>query len=285
MTYEPAGATQVEDGGGDVLHLTQPLERRGLLHGGTQLVARHHDVERGGGGGADPDGVDPDARRQVARGQAGVLLQRALHRAVAQVAPAGHVTHHGRDVDDRPPGVVALEHAGHGGPHQGVPGRHVEAEGLLEEAGRGVEERPGHGAPHVVHDDVEPAELAPGPLGQRGHEVVVGEVARNDDGPPPRLLDLLGHHAQLRLGAGGQHDVRTGLGQGDGGGGTDAAAAGGDDGDVVGDEEAIEDHPRNIVVRRDPGSGRQVRPGPRRLPSGARRARRLVPAAPHGRSA
>ncbi len=131
---------------------------------------------------------------------------------------------------------------------------------------RGEVSRSGRGMvpAHVVHHDVEPAELAPGPLGQRGHELVVGEVARNHHGPPARLLDLLGHAAQLGFGAGGQHDVRTGLGQGDGGGGTDAAPAGGDDGDVVGDEEAIEDHPRNIVVRPDPGSRRQVRPGLRR---------------------
>ena len=132
---------------------------------------------------------------------------------------------------------------GHGRPHQRVPGRHVEAEGLLEEAGRGVEDRPGHGAAHVVHDDVESTELAPGPLGQGGHQVVVGQVARDHHGPPSRRLDLCGHLAQLLLGAGGQHDVCAGLGQGDGGGGTDAAPAGGDDGDVVGDEETVEDHP------------------------------------------
>src|ERR1700727_24396 len=74
----PGGRAQVEDGGGDVLDLTEPLEWRGVLHGGTELVAGHDDVERGRCGGPDPDRVHPDARSQVARGQARVLLHRAL---------------------------------------------------------------------------------------------------------------------------------------------------------------------------------------------------------------
>ena len=65
----------------------------------------------------------------------------------------------------------------------------------------------------------------------------------------PAPSTCFGHLAELLLGAGRQHDVGTGLGQCNGSGGTDAAAAGGDDGDMVGDEETVEDHPANIVAR------------------------------------
>ena len=80
-------------------------------------------------------------------------------------------------------------------------------------------------------------------LGQRGHELEVGQVAGHDDGASAGRLHLLGHVAQLVLGAGGQDDVGPRLGQRHRGGGADAAPAGGDDGDLVGDEESVEDHP------------------------------------------
>ena len=208
------------------------------------------------------------ARRQVAGGQPGVLLERALDGAVADVAAPGDVSHDRRDADDGPTGVVALEHARHGGPHQGVAGRDVEAEGLLQEARRGVEQRPRHGAAHVVDDDVEPAELAERRLGQRGDEVEVGQVAGHHDGPTAGGLHLLGDGTQLVLGAGGQHDVGSRLGQRDRGGGADAAPAGGDDGDLVGDEESIEDHPANVV---GPATG--PRPEPFRRGWACRRVR------------
>jgi hypothetical protein len=105
-----------------------------------------------------------------------------------------------------------------------VAGADVEVEGLLEEAGRGVEQGTGHGAPQVVDDDVDPAQLVPRRLGQRAHELDVGEIPHDDHGPPTGGLDLRGHLAQLLLGAGGQDDVGAGLGQGHGGGGADAAA-------------------------------------------------------------
>ena len=159
-----------------------------------------------------------------------------------------------------PPGWSPSSMRGTAGPDQGVPGRDVEAEGLLQEARRRVEQRPRHRPAHVVHDDVEAAELGEGGLGQRGHEVEVGEVAGHDDGAAADRLDLLGHGAQLVLGAGGQHDVGARLGQRHRGGGADAAPAGGDDGDLVGDEESIEDHPANVVGptegRARAGSGR-----------------------------
>ena len=173
-----------------------------------------------------------------------------------------------------PPGWSPSSMRGTAGPHERVAGRDVEAEGLLQEAGRRVEQRPRHGAAHVVHDDVEPAELVEGRLGQRGHEVEVGQVARHHDGTPAGGLHLRRHLAQLVLGPGGQHDVGARLGQRHGGGGADAAPAGGDDGDLVGDEESIEDHPRNVVGRSRPARRTSVQPGVRRFlgvspPSGA----------------
>ena len=121
-------------------------------------------------------------------------------------------------------------------------GADVEVEGLFEEAGRGVEQGAGHGAPEVVDDDVQPAQLVPGRLGQRAHQVDIGEIAHHDHGPPAGGLDLRGHLAQLLLGPGGQDDVGARLGQGHRGGGADAAAAPGDDGYLVGHAEAVEDH-------------------------------------------
>ena len=87
-------------------------------------------------------------------------------------------------------------------------------------------------------------------LGQRGHEVEVGQVAGDDDGTAPGGLDLLGDISELVLGPGGQDDVGPGLGQGHRGAGPDAAPAGGDDGDLVRHEELVEDHPANVVGRR-----------------------------------
>ena len=78
--------------------------------------------------------------------------------------------------------------------------------------------------------------------------------------------------AQLVLGAGGQDDVGTRFGQGDSCGGADAAPAGGDDGDLVGDEESIEDHPANVAGRpaRHAESGQAGQPGSDRHAAGRR---------------
>ena len=73
-------------------------------------------------------------------------------------------------------------------------GGHVEVEGLLQATGRGVQERPGHGAPDVVDHQVEPPERVTGPLDEGRHGLEVAQVGRHDDGPAPGRLDLLGHH-------------------------------------------------------------------------------------------
>ena len=125
-------------------------------------------------------------------------------------------------------------------------GAHVEVERLLEGARRRVEQGAWHRAPQVVDDDVDPAQLVPGGLGQRAHDLDVGEIPRDDDRPTTGGLNLLGHIAQLLLGPGG-YDDGSGLGQGHGGGGADATAAPGDDGHLVGHGEAIEDHRRTVV--------------------------------------
>src|ERR1700677_1397392 len=110
------GGDEVEDRRGDVIDVPEATQRGGVLHGGTQLVARHDDVQRRGGRRADADGIDPDAGGQVAGGEAGVLLERALDGAVADIATPGHVSHDRRDADDGPARVVALEHPRHRGP-------------------------------------------------------------------------------------------------------------------------------------------------------------------------
>ncbi len=122
-------------------------------------------------------------------------------------------------------------------------GGNVEAKGLFEEAWGGIEEGARHGPAHVVDDDVEPAELVVRRLSQRGHEVEVGQVPGDDDGAASRRLHLLRDLPQLVLRAGGQDDVRPGLGQRHRCACADATPARGHDGDLVRDEEFVEDHP------------------------------------------
>ena len=139
--------------------------------------------------------------------------------------------------------MVAFEHERYRGPNERVAGGDVEPEGFLQEPRRRIEQGPRHGAAHVVHHDVEPAQLSVGALSQGGHEVEVGQVSRDHDGAASRRFDPLRHLGQLLLGAGGEDDVGTGFGQGHRGGSADAAPTGRDDGDLVGHEELVEDHP------------------------------------------
>ena len=75
-------------------------------------------------------------------------------------------------------------------------------------------------------------------------DVEVVEVGGHHHGPAPGRLDLLGHLAELLLGARRDDDVGARLGQGDGGGGADAPSGPGDDGGAVGEAETVQDHRR-----------------------------------------
>ena len=81
-------------------------------------------------------------------------------------------------------------------------------------------------------------------LDEGAEGVGVGDVSRQGEGSPSPSPHLLGHLLEVRLGAGRQHDMRTGLGQSDGDAPPDAEPRPGDDGDAVVDAEAIEDQPR-----------------------------------------
>ena len=137
-------------------------------------------------------------------------------------------------------------------------------EGLLETSRRGVEEGPGHGPAHVVDHHVEPPELLLGPAGQRGDGLEVAEVGGHRDRPPAGGPDLLGGGLQLVGGAGGHEHVGAGLGQGDGGGRADAPAGPGDDGHLVVQPEAVEDHrdrPRPVPVSARPSTRNRPQAG------------------------
>ena len=71
--------------------------------------------------------------------------------------------------------------------------------------------------------------------GQAGHGLEVA-AGRRPPPPPagPARLDPVGHRRELLVGAGGQHHVGPGLGQGHRAGGPDAPAGPGDDGDLAG---------------------------------------------------
>ena len=203
---DEAGEAQEEDGGGDLFGLADPAQRGGLLHRRPELVALHDDVERGGGGRADADGVDPDARGQVLGGQPGVMGQGGLDRAVGEVAAPGRPAHDRRDVDDGP--AAGGQQVGDGRPDEGVGGGHVEVERLLQEPGRRVEQWPGHRAADVVDEHVDPAERLGRGVGEAGDRVEIGQVGRDDDGPATGRLDLRRHGAELFLGPGGQRRRR-----------------------------------------------------------------------------
>jgi hypothetical protein len=97
-------------------------------------------------------------------------------------------------------------------------------DGALHLTGRGVEERAGHRAADVVHDDVEPPVGLVGGAGEGGL-VEVRQVGHHGDGLPPPLLDLGRHVVELRRGAGGQQHVGPRVGQGQGGRRPDARSA------------------------------------------------------------
>ena len=172
-----------------------------------------------------------------------------------------------------PPGCSPSSIRGTAARRSAWPAGDVESEGLFEKAGRRIEEGARHGAAHVVDDDVEPAELVVRGLGERRHQVEIGQVAGDDDGATPRRLHVLRHLAELLLRAGGEHDVRPGLSQRHRGTGADAASAGGHDGDLVRDEKLVEDHQANVVGRIEASRGPMVAGGSASQERGRRRRR------------
>ena len=133
--------------------------------------------------------------------------------------------------------------------------RHVEPERLFEVLDAGVEERVRDGAADVVHDDVDPAQLLLRRLREPGDGVQVGEISGHDHRAPAGGLDRGGHLVQLRLGAGRDDDVGTGLGEGDGRRGTDASPGAGHDADLAVQSEHVEDH--GGTLRGGEGGSRQ----------------------------
>ena len=85
----------------------------------------------------------------------------------------------------------------------------ISRSGDVSRNGRGMR------AADVVDDDVDPAELLHGDLGQAGDRVEVAEVGRHDDGPATDRLDLGGDGVELLLRARRQHDVGARLGERD----------------------------------------------------------------------
>jgi hypothetical protein len=81
-----------------------------------------------------------------------------------------------------------------------------------------------------------------GPLDEPFEGLGVGDVGGHDEGPAAGGLDLAGDLVEVGLGPGGEDDVGSGLGQPDGDAAADALAGAGDDGDLVRQPEAVEDH-------------------------------------------
>ena len=135
VTYCPALRDEVEHGGGDVLRLADPTERRLALELAHQLGLAGDELQRAGHDRADVDAVDPDPRREVLGGHLGPVRERGLGGAVGDEAAVGRAAHHRADRDDALlPAVGVLQHQRHGGAGQRVRGGDVEAERLVEEA-------------------------------------------------------------------------------------------------------------------------------------------------------
>ena len=173
-----------------------------------------------------------------------------LRGAGGDKASDGDAAEDGGDVDDR---ATLLEQGREGSPGQGVRGRDVEVEGLLEELGVGLEELLGHRATHVVHDDVEPSERLDGAAREGGDLVEVHRVRYDDVGTAAQIGHLLGDLLQLVFAAGRQDDVGTGFGKRKGGRSTDSASGTGDDGDLAVQAEHVQHHG---VLLRGRGLGR-----------------------------
>ena len=122
-------------------------------------------------------------------------------------------------------------------------GRDVPVKGLLEEAPAGVEERPGHAAPHVVDHDVETTVSRHGRVDQGGKLAQVAQIGRHGNGPAAGfLLDPL-HQAGEGVGVSGRNDhVSAAFGQGQGRGGADAPTAAGHDGHLAVHPKHIHNH-------------------------------------------
>ena len=115
-------------------------------------------------------------------------------------------------------------------------------EGVLEAADRGAHERLGHRSTDVVDHHVDPAELGDGRGGERLQTLEIGHVRREHEGPAPEGLDVGRHAGELLLGPGGDGDVGTGLGEGTRAAGADPASRARDEGDLVRECEAVEQH-------------------------------------------
>ena len=137
------------------------------------------------------DGVDPNPRAQVQRGQSGVVRECGLGGAVGGEPAAGHPSHRRGDVDDAAAAGV-LEHQRHGGDGQRVGGGDVEGERALEVLRRGGQQPVRHGAADVVDDDVQSSERLDGLAGQLRGDLGLGQVGGDDVGAPARGADLFG---------------------------------------------------------------------------------------------
>jgi hypothetical protein len=164
----------------------------------------------------------------------------ALCRAVGGEAAVGQAPHGRGDVDDG--ALAALEQRRRRQLRERVGGQHVELERRDHRLRRRVEEGARHAPAGVVHDHVEPAELAGGGIDEGAEVGLVVDVAGHDDGAAAEPLDLRRHLVELLLGASGEHHVGPCLGEGEGDGGPDPPAAPGHDGRPVRQREALEHH-------------------------------------------
>src|SRR5690606_39453127 len=216
----------------DVLHLSDPAERRQALVPGVEVGAHH----AGGAGaiGFDQAGIDrvgaDAARTELAREHAGDGIDRALGAAVDGAfgrMDAGDV---GTDVDD----AGALAQVRHGGAGDQQRSEDVDVELLAIERFAGVLDPGELVDAGVVHHDVQPPEAVDGRLDQRFDLGLVADVRRHGHGRAAGRFDV-GDHLVRAVLVGGviDHDLRAVGGETAGNAGADALGGTGHEGDFV----------------------------------------------------
>ena len=113
-------------------------------------------------------------------------------------------------------------------------------ERALEEPGARVEERAGHRAAGVVHDDVDAAELRDRARDDLLEHVVVVDVGRDDERLAAGGAHVGGDLVELLLRARGQDDVGARVGERAGDRRADAAPGAGDDRDLAVEAKCVE---------------------------------------------
>ena len=143
-----------------------------------------------------------------------------------------------------------FEHQRHRGHGQRVGGQHVERERVAHLLDGGGQQRVGHAAADVVHDDVEFAERLNGLPGQFGGGFGLGQIGDDDVRSAAECLDLGCYRLQFGLRPRGDEDVGADFGERDSDRGAKPTSSTGDYGHLSVEAESVQDHIGSLPLSR-----------------------------------